>query len=260
MVLRHLLRPASCLQDGIVPKTSTVLLSLIVLSLVPAWAAPLIIFNVGDSGTISYAGDAAPLMGTSISITSLLASGDPQNDGAYGLQDGVLSFQTGDLIGYDSSRQLLTFGANGSITITGTVITPDGPITGSAADPLLVGSFVGATFDLNANHFSLFLGDGPDVKNASLVSYFYGSSRPTWAFDADIYALSDVSGDYHNYGTFSTSVVDRFTIGGDTFYSQVVNVDAPAPPTPEPGTMILMGTALIAISVALRRSRKSKAK
>ena len=229
-----------------------------VLLSVPAQADPMLIFKVGNSGTISYAGGANPLVGASIVIPTLVAANDPFNNGTYSIVGGQLSFHTGNFLSFDSAAHTLTFDAGGSILITGTVQTPGGgTIAGPAANPLLSGSFLGGTFDLNDNRFSLFLANGPDTKNAALVTYFFGGATPAWTFSADIYGAHDVRSDYRRNGRFSTDVVSSPTIGSQTFDSQIVNID-PTDVVPEPASIVLLATAFLITTVISRRSIKQR--
>ena len=97
-------------------------------------------FTLGvlPGGTVSYAGGAAPLIGTGINVSSVVDK-DTANP-AIPVTDGVLSFTTGPLTGFTPTEWDFGGGASSSIKITGAV--PAAGIT----DPNTV--LLSGTFDL----------------------------------------------------------------------------------------------------------------
>jgi hypothetical protein len=74
--------------------------------------------TVGTS--ISYAGGAAPLVGSGIAVDFVTGSGTPLSDGvAAAIQGGTLSFTTGSSTGSDSNDWYFGAGPIGGLSITG---------------------------------------------------------------------------------------------------------------------------------------------
>jgi len=91
--------------------------------------------------SISYAGGATPLVGTDLSVDSVVGKGTPLNAlSILNLTGGRLDFQTGNLTGSDSGHWF--FGPGGSISITTTA-----PIVAGASNTLLSGTFTSAEVD-----------------------------------------------------------------------------------------------------------------
>src|SRR5690348_6301521 len=90
-----------------------------------AYAAPQIIdFSTGaatDNGTVTYAGGAAPLVGSNIGIGLVRGISTPSNAGVTdSITNGILSFQTGGFTSYNAGTDTYTFAPGGFIKITGT--------------------------------------------------------------------------------------------------------------------------------------------
>ncbi|HMF84877.1 MAG TPA: hypothetical protein VK598_00840, partial [Nitrospiraceae bacterium] len=115
------------------------------LSPMPALADALLDFNVAapTTGSISYAGGAAPLVGSGISVDTVVGLGTPLNDSVVLNCIGcTLDFTTG------ASTGTWTWGggAGSSITITGTVdLDGNGVDAGDVTGTFLTGSFSTAT-------------------------------------------------------------------------------------------------------------------
>ena len=198
-------------------------------------------FSLGGTGggTISYNGGGGSLTGVSIPIRLLAANATPLHAGAaLAITQGTLSFTTGALSSYNALTNTLVFGGNGSVTLKGAISAIGLNTVGGVIPTLLTGSFLGATFDLALGRASLFLGNGPDTKNPTLVSYFFGSAKPTWNFTGTVLG-SNVLAAFTKNGKFSTSASSV-----DVLNTAVV---------PEPASIFLFGTAVFGIALLMRR-------
>ena len=145
-----------------------------------AKALPQIDFGIfpPTTGSISYAGGANPLLGTNIGVDIVVGLGTALNNHVVrSCISCVLNFTTGNLA--SSSATSWTFGAGGSIVITGGV---DLDNDGDANDPgdvpvgtsLLAGTFTGNPVVLAFGNAFRVVGAGfVDVKN-SVLAAFYG--------------------------------------------------------------------------------------
>src|SRR4051794_2429755 len=99
--------------------------------------------------SISYAGGANPLVGSNLSVDSVVGLGTPLNDlSMLSLTGGRLDFQTGNLTGSDAGHWF--FGPGGSITITTTA-----PIVPGASNTLLSGTFTSAEVTVSSGDFKV---------------------------------------------------------------------------------------------------------
>jgi hypothetical protein len=212
-------------------------------------AAPAIIdFASGtgtDTGTFTYAGGATPLMGMNILIGDVTGISTPSNNGVTDMiTSGLLSFTTGDFVSLVGG--VYTFGAGGSITITGTGpgCTTVGGCGGNMPDTtsgptLLSGADVSATFNSNGT-LNLAIINGTDTKDPSLVQFFgLPASIPGW----------DFSGTIHATGFTPVGMMGGFTANSSH------STDIQNTPVPEPASIILLGSILVGITTLLHRRR-----
>jgi hypothetical protein len=192
--------------------------------------------NITASGQISYDGNGGPLVGTGIVIENIWGFGTPQhNFQALPVQGGSLAFETGDLLSYD----ILTgyqFGGGGSFLITGGVAD----LNLAPGTMLASGSFIEAAYGPGSVALQVHM-LGIDWKHEDIVEYFGLDPNQPFQFGGP------VGGGF----TFTTPAV---VAGGGAFTTDVLSVDIPNTPVPEPGTLLLLGTG-IAYVVARSRSK-----
>ena len=136
-------------------KKTIFVLALLAIALSPSgWAqAQMIDFSTGPAatGTISYAGGSAPLVGANITETQVAGKSTPINNLVIlAISNGVLSFATG------ASNGSWSWGPGGSISITGTV--PAQGTFGGTSGTLLSGTLVSAVVSPSSGSFLVSIG------------------------------------------------------------------------------------------------------
>jgi hypothetical protein len=186
-------------------------------------------------GTVSYDGAGGPLVGSGIPILSLAGFSTPRHstppDLSVPITGGRLNFETGALANVDPLLGY-QFSGGGFFTITGAV--PDLGLT-STSTVLLDGAFTSASygFGLPGLPTQFWLGPrGTDLKHEAIMSYFGLPPGAPMTFGGVIVTAPPLGG-----------------LGGGAFSVAALNVDVPNQPAPipEPGTLLLLGSGLLAI-------------
>jgi len=202
-----------------------------VLLAVPAQAAPVIDFTgqPGPAGAISWNG--TNLIGWDIPIADVSISGAPANNGVFEV--------TGTSIGYQNSGPWGTLAFNtspdnnyiaifGCIAALGIGIDAGGNCTPTS---LMTGTFTSFTDAPQG----LIAGVGMDTKNSQLMDAIGWPDDLPWEFFGFVIATNNLSPN----GTPSS----------------VVSTDIRNTAVPEPATMVLLGTGLLAAFRARRRQQ-----
>lgn len=208
---------------------------LIGLLLSPSVMAVELDFNISapTSGTISYAGSGADLIGSNIEVDNVVGLSTPANPNVTSLcVSCVLNFTSGTLTGAGgpnpNNNGWWSFGSGGGITITGGVQLQGGTDI-PLGSTLLSGTFNNAFVqDLGVQGFKVTFGSFSDTKNASLLSY-YGLT-PGTPFQGALTLL---------FASTNTGVGDAFT-STSIFSGTVVNA-----PVPVPAAAWLFGSGLV---------------
>jgi len=226
----------------------------LVLGVAPgARAGPIIDFGMHapTAGTISYATLGGPLTGSGIQVDNVVGglgtpeTATPANNGVVATcVSCTLSYTTGDFESATGTQW--TFAAGGTITLTGGIdfpdATPDIPtgtalLSGSWSSPVIVS-------DLGSINAKLQGGVFTDIQNASLASFYglVGGPGTTWsgAFNLSFFAVGFAP------GTFTSSAL----ASGD-----ITNTPQPVA-VAEPGTLILLGAALLGVGAWSRRRQQ----
>jgi hypothetical protein len=198
------------------------------------------------SGSISYAGGAAPLVGTGMDVDSLVGLGTPLKNGiGVNLIGAHLNFTTGNYAGHNAT--MWDFGGGGTITIDGCadVDSDGGPCDASdISGALLNGIWTNAQVMSFGTVFKITGGSFMSVQSPALLSWL-GLTSP--GLVPGNIALSFDAGNLPPKG-FNSSLV---------LAGEVVNtfsgLDPALDPAPEPTTLALLGSGLIAIALITGR-------
>ncbi len=219
-----------------------------------AMAIPMLDFglNAPTSGSISYAGGAAPLVGTNINVDTVIGMDTGLNDFAlFNILFGTLNFTTGSVISSDATS--VSFGAapSGSIALTGTVdVNGNGIVdAGDISGTLLSGNFGGVSITTNSGQFRLAGAAFADIQNSAL-STLYG-----------LQVLGDNGNPAIYDGTFNlsffTSNDNNLSDGFSS--SRLLSGDLTNAVVPEPGTMMLFGMGMLGLAVYGKRRMNKEA-
>ena len=225
------------------------LIAVLALAIAPAsaWANSTLDFNITaspQSGTITYAGGANPLVGSNITVATVTCINCPLNSGVtLTLLNGVLNFNSGANTGG------WTWGPGGSVTLTGGIdldsdgdTCPGTPDIACGTNLITNASFNTASVsNVSPGVENLAIGSFTDNKNLALLNFYGLGSYVNNNFTGGI-NISFLSG--ATSGAFTSTSPN--VLSGDVTNS-----------VPEPGTLTLFGTGLLSMAGFLRRKLMS---
>ena len=187
------------------------------------------------TGTLSYAGGAAPLIGSGIDVDDVVGLNTPSNNNVLSIcASCTLGFETG------ASTGGWNYGAGGIITITGGIDFPDATPDIATGTTLLQGTFNSANVvDVGNGNFEFQIvgGSFTDTKQPDLLAF---------------YGLPDV-----NYnGGLNISFSTTANMGNQFTSNTIFSGDVINQPVPIPAAVWLFGSGLLGL-VGIARRRKS---
>lgn len=186
------------------------------------------------SGSLSYAGGAAPLTGAGIEVDDVVGLDTPLNNNVFATCVAcTLEFETG------ASTGGWDFGAGGTISIIGGIDFPDATPDIAAGNTLLFGTFDSATIiqtSVSGFVFQIVGGSFTDTKHPDLVAF---------------YGLPDV--DY--VGGLNISFTTTASMGDAFTTSDITSGDILNQPVPVPAAVWLFGSGLIGLIGIARRKK-----